>query len=388
MTDLLIKIFVKNYEDVKNVKVREKYGVLSSVVGIVCNILLFGVKFLIGSLANSISIISDGFNNLSDCASCFVTLFGYKLAAKPADKDHPFGHGRIEYLTSLVIAVAIMLVGFELFKSSVNAIINPSDVSFSVIALTTLIISILIKIWMGFFNRKMGNKIDSDVMRATAADSFSDVFATIATVIALVASIFTSAPVDGVMGIIVSILIFKAGYEIIKETVDKLLGGPADEALVNAIKEIVDDTPVALGMHDLIIHSYGPGYNIGSFHIEIDSNCDIMEVHDKIDDLERFIYDKLGVLITIHMDPVETNNEHVKMCKQMINEIVSNIDAKLSMHDFRVVAGPGHTNLIFDVVVPYDCSYSEDEIKLMIDKKLEGKDEVFYTVITFDKSFC
>ena len=388
MREFLVKKFIKDYDKIEDNKVREKYGILSSFVGIICNIILFSAKFIIGAMSNSIAIISDGFNNLSDCASCIVTMFGYKMAAKPADKDHPFGHGRMEYLTALVIAVVILFVGVELLKGSWSKITNPDEIDFSAVALIVIIISILIKVWMGFFNRVLGARINSSVMLATSKDSFNDVIATGASLIALVASLFTDAPVDGIMGIIVSVFILLSGYGIIKETIDQLLGQPADEALVNNIKAMVEESAYAIGMHDLIIHCYGPGNLIGSVHIEVDGKGNIMEIHDAIDELERNIYDELGVMITVHMDPVETDNEEINKAKAMVETIIKKIDSNLSMHDFRMVAGPSHTNLIFDIVIPYDCKLSQKFIKDEIDHRLKAYDKIYYTVITFDNSFC
>lgn len=387
MVDFLVRCFVKDYQRVQDTKVRERYGVLSSVVGIICNIIIFTGKFIIGALAHSISIISDGFNNLCDCASCIVTLFGYKMAAKPADKDHPFGHGRMEYLTSLVIAAVIVVVGCELLKSSVLKIIHPEQVTFSAVALLVLVLSIFIKVWMGYFNRKLGRKIDSSVMLATSKDSFSDVWATLATLVALVASIWTDAPVDGIMGVAVSVLILFSGFGIIKDTVDRLLGMPADEAVVEKLKELVSECPVALDMHDLIIHSYGPGNLIGSVHVEVDAKGDILDIHDAIDELERNIYEELHLRMTVHMDPVEIGNQRIQECKAMMTEIVREIDGSLSIHDFRIVSGPTHTNLIFDLLLPYDCALTERDIQGEIERRLSEYEERFYTVITFDKSY-
>lgn len=388
MTNFLVKTFVKDYEKTDNLKVRERYGTLSSVVGIVCNIILFVAKFAMGTIAGSIAIISDGFNNLSDCASCVVTLFGYKMAAKPADKDHPFGHGRVEYLTSLVIAIVIIMVGFELFTGSIDKVLHPSKVTFSYVVLATLIISIVVKVWMGLFNRKLGKKINSSVMLATSKDSMNDVVATSATVVALVASMWTDAPIDGIMGIVVSLFILLSGFDIVKETVDELLGQPADEELVTKLSEMVEENPYALGMHDLIIHSYGPGNLIGSVHIEVDGKGNIMEIHDVIDELERDIYEELGVRMTIHMDPVEMDNELLNECKNMMIGIVKNINKDLSLHDFRMVTGPSHTNLIFDLVVPHDCKLNEKDIKTAINDSLKDKEIKYYTVITFEREFC
>lgn len=387
VVDFLVRHFVRDYEKVDDGRVRERYGMLSSVVGILCNVIIFSSKLVIGTLVHSIAIVSDGFNNMSDCASCIVTMFGYKMAAKPADKDHPFGHGRMEYLTSLVIAAVIVVVGCELLKSSVTKIVHPEAVTFSVAALVILIISILIKIWMGFFNKRLGTRIRSSVMLATAQDSFSDVFATLATLIALVASLWTDAPVDGVMGVLVSALILVSGFGIIRDTVDQLLGKPADEEIVKKLKEMVEESTVALGMHDLIIHSYGPGNLIGSVHIEVDAANPILDIHDAIDELERNIYDELHIRMTIHMDPIEVGNTEIAEYKRMMTEIVTAIDEKLSIHDFRVVSGPTHTNFVFDLLISYDCQLTEEYIRGQIDRKLEQYDRRYYAVITFDKSY-
>lgn len=387
MVEFLVKHFVQDYEKTEDSRVRERYGMLSSVVGILCNILIFTSKLIIGTIVHSIAIISDGFNNMSDCASCIVTMFGYKMAAKPADKDHPFGHGRMEYLTSLVIAAVIVVVGCELLKSSVTKIVHPEAVTFSVAAMIILILSILIKIWMGFFNKKLGKRIQSSVMLATAQDSFSDVFATLATLIALVASLWTNAPVDGIMGVLVSALILISGFGIIRDTVDQLLGKPADEEVVKKLKEMVEESAVALGMHDLIIHSYGPGNLIGSVHIEVDAADPILDIHDAIDELERNIYEELHIRMTVHMDPIEVGNTEVEGYKKMMTEIVEKIYKQLSIHDFRVVSGPTHTNFIFDLLIPYDCKLTETYIREEIDKRLAQYDRRFYAVITFDKSY-
>lgn len=387
MINLLVKRFVKDYENIKEPMVREAYGLLSSVVGIVCNIILFFGKFAIGALANSIAIISDGFNNLSDCASCVVTMFGYKMAAKPADKDHPFGHGRMEYLTAFIMAMVIMVVGFELFTDSVDKIIHPEAVRFSWLALSVLVISILIKLWMGTFNARLGRKVDSSVMLATSKDSYNDCLATTATLIALIASLFTDLPLDGMMGIIVSVMIVLSGFGIIKETVDQLLGQPASPEIVEALKELVDECNCSLGMHDLIIHSYGPGNLIGSVHIEVDGKGNIMDIHDAIDELERNIYEELNIRMTVHMDPVETDNENLKLCRDMVEVILVDIDKDISFHDFRVVAGPSHTNLIFDLVIPHDCRLNESQLKAAIDERLAAREKKYYAVITFERSY-
>ncbi len=387
MTDLLVKTFVKNYSETNNPIVRQKYGTLSSIVGIVCNLLLFGLKYLIGTLANSISIVSDAFNNLSDCASCIVTLFGYKLASKPADREHPFGHGRIEYLTSLIIAVVVLLVGVELMESSVKKIITPENVTFSISALLALVFSIGVKLWMSLFNMKLGKKINSTVMIATAKDSRSDVIATATSLIALVASLFTDLPVDGFMGVIVSVFILKAGYEIVKDTVDELLGKPADPEIVEQIKKHVTENEKIIGIHDLVIHNYGSGNMIGSCHVEVPADENFMIVHDIVDEIERKIMQDMNIMMTIHMDPIETDDELTNSAKELVKKIISAIDQTLNLHDFRIVHGETHTNLIFDLVVPYECKIDNDTLKSMIDAELSKEKTNYYTVIVFDREY-
>ena len=387
MTKFLIQKFIKNPDDINNLKVRRNYGTLSSVVGIICNVFLFILKYIMGTLSGSISVVSDAFNNLSDSAGCMVTLLGYKLASKPADKDHPFGHGRMEYLTALTIAVLILIVAFELFRNSVNKIIHPEKLTFSLIVLISLLVSILIKLWMSFFNAFLGKKINSSVMLAAAKDGRTDVIATSATCIAVISSLYTNLPVDGIMGLVVSLFIFKSGIDIVKDTVDNLLGKPVDSDIVYAIKEMVGESDKIIGIHDLVVHNYGPGNMIGSLHAEVKSNEDFVFVHDMIDELERRIHRELNILMTIHMDPIETDNEQVNLSLDMIRNIILDIDPCLQIHDFRLVAGDTHTNLIFDIVVPYDCKYNNDDIKELIDKQLDKMEDNYYTVITFDREY-
>ncbi len=387
MTEWLIHRFIPDYEQTEDPKVRQRYGTLSSLTGIACNLVLFFVKLVMGMLSNSIAITSDAFNNLSDSASCIVTLFGYKLAAKPADKDHPFGHGRMEYLTSLVLAAVILFVGFELLSGSVDKIIHPQPVHFSLAVLLSLLASIGLKLWMCGFNRKLGNRIQSGVMLATAQDSLNDVAATFATVISLLLSLVTDLPVDGVMGIIVSLFVFVCGYGIIKDTVNQLLGQPADPQLVRNIRQVMLSRPQILGIHDMIIHSYGPGNLIGSAHAEVSSSGDLLQIHDTIDEIEKQIYEQLHVMMTIHMDPIETDSPQVAEGRQLITRILGQIDPSLTFHDFRIVSGPTHTNLIFDVVVPFDCPLSFDQIRRQVEEQLAAQPETWYAVITFDRDY-
>ena len=368
MTDFLVKHFVKNYTDTEDIKVRENYGTMAGITGIVCNIFLFVLKFAVGTLSGSISVLSDAFNNLSDSASCVVTLFGCKMAAKPADKDHPFGHGRAEYLTSLIIAVIIILVGFELLRSSAGKIVSPDEVKFSAAALISLFASIGVKLWMSVFNTKLGKRINSPVMMATAQDSRSDVIATSAAVIGLTASLFTTLPIDGAMGIVVSIFIIKGGFGIVKDTVDDLIGKPADHELIKKIEDIVTAPDKIIGVHDMVVHDYAD--------------------HDVIDSIERDIFKKLGIMMTIHMDPVDVDNEQTNACRKAVEEYAAQLDPRLRIHDFRLVPGDTHTNLVFDIVVPYDCKYSESELKEKLSQLMNASEDTrYYLVITIDRDF-
>lgn len=387
MTNFLIRIFIKQPDNTDSQKTRAAYGTLSSFVGIFCNIILFIAKYIVGTLSNSISIISDAFNNLSDSASCIITLFGYKISSKPADKDHPFGHGRMEYLTSLIISAIIVFVGLELFKGSLQKLLNPEEVKFSIAALVSLIISIGIKLWLSLFNTTLGKKINSVVMLATAKDSRNDVITTISALIALVFSIFSDLPLDALMGIFVSLFILKSGYEIIKDTVDELLGKPASPETTSRLYSMILKNEKIIGVHDMIVHSYGPSCTIASCHVEVKATENFVAVHELVDKIERDVLNEMNILLTIHMDPIDTDDENVQECKNMILEIIGNIDNTLHIHDFRIVSGEMHTNLIFDLVVPYKTKYSSDEIKAMIDDRLSKFDHRYFTVITFDTEY-
>lgn len=387
MTNFLIRIFIKQPDNTDSQKTRAAYGTLSSFVGIFCNIILFIAKYIVGTLSNSISIISDAFNNLSDSASCIITLFGYKISSKPADKDHPFGHGRMEYLTSLIISAIIVFVGLELFKGSLQKLLNPEEVKFSIAALVSLIISIGIKLWLSLFNTTLGKKINSVVMLATAKDSRNDVITTISALIALVFSIFSDLPLDALMGIFVSLFILKSGYEIIKDTVDELLGKPASPETTSKLYSMILKNEKIIGVHDMIVHSYGPSCTIASCHVEVKATENFVAVHELVDKIERDVLNEMNILLTIHMDPIDTDDENVQECKNMILEIIRNIDNALHIHDFRIVSGEMHTNLIFDLVVPYKTKYSSDEIKTMIDDRLSKFDHRYFTVITFDTEY-
>lgn len=388
MTDLLVKLFIKDYKNVKDGKVRKQYGFCSGIVGIFCNVLLFGLKLTMGLLSGSVSIVSDAMNNLSDAGNCVISLLGYKLAAKPADKNHPFGHGRMEYLFSLIVASLILMVGVELLKTSVTKILHPDVIHFSWVVLGALILSILMKFWMFLFNRNLGKRIDSSVMIATSKDSLTDVIATTATVIALVASLFTTLPVDGVMGCVVSCFILLAGIGIIRDTVAELLGQPADRETVEALIGIVMADPHVSGVHDIMIHSYGPGNSFGSLHAEVDGHGDMMEIHDAIDVLEYLVYEQTGVILTIHMDPILKDIPQYEELRELIRDTLHGIDEYLSFHDFRVVPGPTHTNVLFDVVLPFDAKVTQEHVQTTIEAALDARPETkYFAVVKYDRGY-
>lgn len=387
MTNFLIKRFIKNPDNIEDSDVRRAYGNLSSAVGLVCNILLFLIKYIMGSISGSISIISDAFNNLSDSGGCIVTFLGYKMASKPADKDHPFGHGRIEYLTSLILSAIIMLVGYELFRNSAKKIANPEEVKFSVIVLVSLLISIGVKLWMSIFNMKLGKKIKSGVMTATAEDSRNDVIATSATVIALISSLFTDLPIDGIMGLIVSLFILKTGFDIIKDTLDELIGKPVPPEIIESIRNNILSDEDIIDVHDLVIHNYGVTKMIGSCHAEIRSDKSFPEVHEIADRTERRIMSELNIMITIHTDPIDVDDEQTKEYKAIVKDIISEMNQGFSIHDFRVVKCENHKNLVFDITVPYECKMHNKEIQDYIDSRLKDYDGKYYTIITFDREY-
>ena len=385
MTNFILKTFMKDYSDNKDSATRKKAGFLSSTVGIVCNIILFVSKFIIGTIANSVAIISDAFNNLTDCLSCIITMFGYNLASKPADKEHPFGHGRMEYFTSLIIAVFIIIVGFEFFKTSLSRIFNKEDVTYFTIIV--LVLSILLKFWMYLFNKKMSTIFNNQAMMATSYDSLSDAMTTSITLIGSIISLFTSFPIDGVIGLIVSGLIIKTAISIIKDTLDELLGKPADKETTQQLLDIVMSHQGILGVHDLMIHNYGPNNMIASLHAEVDAKQNVLEAHDTIDNIEKEIFEKMKIMTTIHLDPIETDNIQLNQYKTIVSKVLNEIDPELSFHDFRMVVGQTHTNLIFDVIISDKYRDKNQMLKEKIDEQLKLIDNKLETVITFDSQF-
>ncbi len=352
MISILSKIFIKDANDFTSPAIRRAYGTLCSIVGIFLNILMFAGKYIAGTIANSVSITADAFNNLSDAGSSIITLFGFRLAGRKPDPDHPFGHGRIEYLSGLAVSLLILLMGFELMKSSVTKLIHPEPVEASLLAGGIMVASILIKVYMAFYNKSIGKKIDSAAMAAVAADSLSDTISTLVVLISMILSKFIDFPIDAVAGIFVAILILKTGIESVRDTVAPLLGQAPDPELVKQIETIVMKQEHIVGIHDFIVHDYGPGRLFVSLHAEVPGDVDIFELHDEIDNAEFELRDAIGCEPTIHMDPIDLNNEHLAELKEKVAQILKEYDESLTFHDFRMVPGETHTNLIFDVVVP------------------------------------
>ncbi len=387
MHTILVKLFVRDSENIRNPHVRTAYGTLGSVAGIVTNILLAILKYVAGMLSGSISVTADAINNLSDAGASIISLVGVKLSAKPADKGHPYGHGRVEYISALAVSFLVLLMGIELFKSSIDKIINPVPVNFSIVSLCILIFSIFAKLWLGFFNKKLGKKINSAPMMAVMKDCFSDCLATGVAAIAIIVSAFSDINIDGYLGIIVACFIFIAGFNILKDTMADLLGKPAEKEFVNEITDKILSYDKIVGVHDMIIHDYGPGRKFASAHAEVPSNEDIMEIHDIIDLIERDILNEYGMIISIHMDPIVVDDEKINALRQMTSSLVTEISEEMSIHDFRVVDGPTHTNLIFDLIVPHKYHLNNDEVRSEIENKLSKIDERYFAVITVEHSF-
>ena len=384
MVTLLAKFFVHDTGD-KNA-VRQAYGMLCGILGIVLNVILFAGKMIAGLLSNSIAITADAVNNLSDAGSSFVTLIGFKLAGQKPDTEHPYGHGRMEYISGLAVAAAILLMGYELAKDSVSKIITPQETEFSWLVAGILLVSIGMKIYMFFYNNAVAKKIDSPSMAATAKDCLSDSVATSVVLISALVSHYTNIKIDGYCGLLVALLIFYAGYTAAKETLNPLLGQKASEEFEKEIEELVMAHEEVCGVHDLFVHDYGPGRQIISLHAEVSADSDIMMIHDVIDNIENELRVKLGCDATIHMDPIVTNDEHVTEMKANMVRIIKGIDSRLSLHDFRMVDGPSHTNLIFDVVAPFDLEMSDEElVKAIFTKTQEILGERYFTVLKVDK---
>lgn len=389
MTELLVKWFVKDCDNTEDVKVRTSYGVLSSMVGICCNLLLFTAKLILGLVSQSISVMADAFNNLSDAASSIIGFVGVKMAQKPADEDHPFGHGRIEYISAFIVAFLVIQVGFSLFKTSVGKIQNPQDMVFSGSTVAVLALSIGVKLWLGFFNRCLGKRIRSTVMMATAADSLGDVAATSATILSLAVFGVFGVNIDGIVGVAVSVAVMVAGVNIARDTLSPLIGQPIDPKVYREIKEFVEQYDGIVGTHDLIVHNYGPSKSMASIHAEVPSHEDIRVSHEIVDEIERDCLKKLGIFLVIHMDPVETHNQRITAIKDMVAQVLEGLDSRLEFHDLRVVDGTQRSNLIFDLVIPRDYNETmRDTLRTRIAEEMQKKDSRFRCIITMENSFC
>ena len=383
MTNLLIKWFVPTDDEGA---MRRGYGRLSGAVGIGMNLLLFAVKLLAGLLTASIAVVADAFNNLSDAGTAIVTLVGFHLAGQEADEEHPFGHGRMEYLAGLIVALAILLVGFELLKGSVGKIVHPQPISFSGLSVGILSVAVLAKLWLNRFYRTIGEKIQSATMRAAAADSLSDAIATAVVLASSLVGLWLQVNIDGFVGVAVALFIFRAGWQAVKETLDPLLGRPMDPELAADIDRLVLDHPYILGIHDLVYHDYGPGRAMMSFHAEVPADGDLLAIHDVIDHIERELKQRNHIETVIHMDPV-VQDESTEQLRARVEGLAKEIDSRLTIHDFRTTAGPIHTNLLFDVVVPHGFAIPDKQVKKELGQRVRELSDTFYAVIEVDRPY-
>lgn len=388
MTELLCRLFVKDRENIKSPAVRRAYGTLASIVGIIVNVVLAAGKITVGLLFGAISLAGDGINNLSDAGSQIISLISFKLAAKPADRDHPFGHARIEYVASMIVSFFVMLVGWNLFSESLGKIFdagNVTDGSNIWLMVGVLAVSILSKLWLVLFNRRIANKIDSAVMRATAADSLSDAGASTAVLVAMLIFKFTGVDIDGYMGVAVAVVIFIAGIKILNDTKNSILGEAPSDEVVEGIKAIVAEFPEALGIHDMVVHSYGPARFVANLHIEVDGSKDIFESHDMIDLIEKRLNIELGIQSNIHMDPIVVDDEEVNNMRAFVLDRVKTVDERLAIHDFRFVRGKTHTNLLFDISAPFEVKLTDDEIKNAVQGKIAEEKSDHFVVVNVDR---
>lgn len=386
MTGFLIRRFIRNPEDTENAEVRYAYGRLAGITGLCANVLLFAAKLVAGGLTGSLAIMADAFNNLSDAGSSIVTLVGFKLSSAPPDEEHPFGHGRMEYLSALAVAALIMVAGFELATKSVEKILHPSETAFEPVSLVILVLAIGVKLWMALFYRKIGGRIDSEVLRAASADSRNDTLSTLVVLVSAVVNIFVPVDIDGYVGAVIALFVIWSGFSVIRKTVSPLLGQAPDPKFVEDIKNTVLSYDGIIGIHDLMVHNYGPGRVVLSLHAEVPAEEDVMHSHDLVDRVEKELMQKYHAIACIHMDPVNTSDERVARLREMVEGLLHGIDERLSLHDFRVVFGDTHTNLIFDLVVPYDYPDGQ-QLCADIRRLVAEKDPTLCTVATVEHSF-
>lgn len=387
MTHLLIKCFVKDPDQLSSFSVREAYGKLSSIVGIIINVILSLSKIGIGLIFGSMAVLADGINNLSDAASSIITLVGFKLASKPADTDHPYGHARIEYVSGLIVSFIILFLGMQLIISSFDKILHPDVVNYSFLMIITLIFSIVMKLWLYLFNRSIGKRIDSTTILATAADSFNDVLATSGVLITSLIAKYTTLQLDGYVGILVGLFVCYSGITLVRETMNPLLGEAPDPAFIREVEDKLLSYEVVKGFHDLVLHSYGPNRYFASVHIEVPADSNLLECHDMIDNIERDFSNQLGINLVIHLDPIITDDENSLAIKSVLIEVLKNIDPLLTFHDFRLVCGPTHTNILFDIALPVGFKIAPLELADRIDSEMKKIDPNYYTIITIDTDY-
>ena len=385
MTTLLCKLFVKNWQDTKSPAVRRAYGTMASAVGIVANLLLSLVKLAAGILSGAISITADAVNNLSDAGSQVISLVSFKVASKPADRNHPFGHARIEYVSSMIVSFLILTVGVELLRESIGQILSPSPISFSLPVFLILGLSVAVKLWLSFFNRRLASKMDSEVMRATSADSLSDAIATGAVLISGLIAWKTGWQIDGYMGVVVAVIILIAGIRVLNDTKNSILGRAPSPETMESIAKLAEEYPEILGIHDMVVHSYGPGNIIASFHAEVDGSANVFDTHDVIDLVEKRLWSELGIRATVHMDPIVTDDERIQALREQTLASVRTVDPRLGIHDFRFVEGKTHSNLIFDVTAPFELKLSDEELKQKISLEISLLNPNYFAVITVDR---
>ena len=385
--DFLVRRFIKNYQDTKNANVRTSVGKLSGIVGILNNLFLFVIKFLIGTIVHSVSIQADGVNNLTDAGSNIISILSFHLSNKPADKDHPFGHERTETIASLFVGILILVLGFETAKESISKVIHPGSIDFRIASVIILLISIMVKFWMYAYNKKLSKEYDSSLLEATALDSISDVCGTTAVLVSTLLSSVLHFNLDGYMGIVVSGIILYGAYGLLRDMINSLIGEAPDPELVHNIVDMIMAHPVILGVHDMMLHNYGPNKIFASAHVEVDSSKDIFETHDHIDNIEREVKKNMNIDLVLHMDPVKVNDPETELYRAKVVEAIHQIDPKWRFHDFRIVSGPTHANLVFDLVIPFEEKYTQEEIEEMLLKHIES-DKKIYLVLTIDHPYA
>ena len=385
--NFLVRRFIKNYQDTKDANVRTSIGKLSGIVGIFSNLFLFVIKFVIGTIVHSVSIQADGVNNLTDAGSNIISILSFHLANKPADKDHPFGHERTETIASLFVGILILVLGFETAKESISKVIHLGSIDFRIASVIILLISIIVKFWMYAYNKKLSKTYDSSLLEATALDSISDVCGTTAVLVSTLLSPVLHFNLDGYMGIVVSGIILYGAYGLLRDMINSLIGEAPDPELVHNIVDRIMAHPAILGVHDMMLHNYGPNKIFASAHVEVDSSKDIFETHDHIDNIEREVKENMNIDLVLHMDPVKVNDPETELYRAKVVEAIHQIDPKWGFHDFRIVSGPTHVNLVFDLVIPFEEKYTQEEIEAMLLKHIES-DKKIYLVLTIDHPYA